>query len=92
MLTNSEFGDASVLDEAWPVIAQKVAEKIPPATVGVITGFIGTHAREMAGSHAAHRLAFAPTREAGAIPSRACVGQARTPRAGSPRSGAVDPI
>ena len=65
MLTNSEFGDASVLDEAWPVIAQKVAEKIPPATVGVITGFIGTHAREMAGSHAAaHRLAFAPTREA----------------------------
>ena len=66
MLTNSEFGDASVLDEAWPVIAENVAEKIPPATVGVITGFIGADAHEMTESHTAHRLARAPTGEAAA--------------------------
>jgi aspartate kinase len=38
--TNSDFGDAQVLDKCWPTIKQKVAE-IAPSTVAVITGFIG---------------------------------------------------
>lgn len=38
--TTSEFGDASVLEEAWPIIRERV-RAIPEGTVGVITGFIG---------------------------------------------------
>ena len=41
--TDSAFGDASVLDECWPMIKDKV-EAIPDGTVGVITGFIGKDA------------------------------------------------
>jgi len=41
--TDSEFGDAQVLDECWPTIKTKV-EEIAPSTVGVITGFIGKDA------------------------------------------------
>lgn len=40
MLTTSDFGDASVLDEAWPTIRERM-HAIPDGTVGVITGFIG---------------------------------------------------
>ena len=40
VLTDSNFGDAQILDACWPTIREKVNE-IKPATVGVITGFIG---------------------------------------------------
>jgi aspartate kinase len=43
VLTNSVFGDASVLDSAWPLIRERV-RAIPTGTVGVITGFIGKDA------------------------------------------------
>ena len=40
LLTCSTFGDASVLDDCWPDVAQSIRD-IPDGTVGVITGFIG---------------------------------------------------
>ena len=41
--TDSNFGDALVLDSCWGAIKEQV-EAIPEATVGVITGFIGKDA------------------------------------------------
>mmetsp|Transcript_24289 Transcript_24289/g.52420 ORF Transcript_24289/g.52420 Transcript_24289/m.52420 type:complete len:503 (-) Transcript_24289:345-1853(-) len=41
--TTSDYGEASVLDEAWPVIGKCVRE-IEAGTVAVITGFIGKDA------------------------------------------------
>jgi len=40
VMTDSNFGDASVEDSCWPAIKKNVAD-IPDKTVGVITGFIG---------------------------------------------------
>ncbi|KAG8459880.1 hypothetical protein KFE25_010929 [Diacronema lutheri] len=40
LVTTSDFGDASVLDDAWPTIRERLLA-IPEGTVGVITGFIG---------------------------------------------------
>lgn len=40
VVTDDRFGEASVLDEAWPTIAEKIGA-IPEKTVAVITGFIG---------------------------------------------------
>lgn len=43
VLTDSHFGDASILDECWPTIKASI-DAIPDDTVGVITGFIGKDA------------------------------------------------
>ncbi|KAL1508800.1 hypothetical protein AB1Y20_004895 [Prymnesium parvum] len=43
VITNSDYGEASVLDESWPVIKERVLA-IPPGVVAVITGFIGKDA------------------------------------------------
>ena len=40
VLTTSDFGEASVVDECWPTI-KKGLDKMPNGQVAVITGFIG---------------------------------------------------
>ena len=40
VVTTSDYGEASVLDESWPKIHEAVGA-IPSGTVAVITGFIG---------------------------------------------------
>lgn len=40
LTTCSTFGDASILDECWPTLKEKITD-IPDDTVAVITGFIG---------------------------------------------------
>jgi len=43
LMTNSNYGDAQILDTCWPELGEKI-NAIEKGTVGVITGFIGKDA------------------------------------------------
>lgn len=84
VITDSNFGDASVLDDSWPVIRTKL-NAVPKGTVAVITGFIGARALA-ATAAAARRGGRAPARRArgrsgvGRARARACVRRPPAPR------------